>query len=665
MERRRYLLSIIASAFKWLAYKFNYLYNSIVPTSVSGKQVLNKARLKTIEGNSVVENQLIANPTFSSSSGYNAYNGTFSVSSNVGTFTATAQTGRLECEFGGVVANHSYLAFFVAKSSINNYGLISNWYGGNPTTNYSLSTTYKTFATIISNTSTASTWQFRIADMHASGFATIDFKSICIVDLTQMFPFDTPTTLTDNRVQALINRGTIPYNVGEIKNSVVSEISSKDSNDTTIGTISLPAPLETAGVGTAHNTFEVLKDSYRFTRNVFTVDLGTLDYVISSYQRFSAIISNMKTGEARTTLMLCPIYQSLVNGEPFDQNWNMVIYNGANNDYVLIHNTSYSSASTFKTAMSGVPLTYELATPQVINIPKKHLGAVDLGNIGLTLSGGFWRGIVSNIKSPSATTMPNIYCSKYMNDTYAHLQSNGYIAISDNGYVYIKDSTKTQASDFNGIILFFETNAETTDFANETNVESGGTLNSVWFSWVENQLSPQSGEISGKGLTVLRNGGTFTVNGTSTGATHYIDNNISFISSHVYLVYAKVKNYPTSSNTSAGMQVYGDNIISKQVNVFFFPANGVVSMIATATGTGNGSFRFRTSSGISYSNTEVMPQLIDLTVGFPDGNVPTNVNDPIVQKIIQLGYIPTNITGTNKSITSEVLPNAVMELKCK
>ena len=52
--------NLIYNVFKWLPYSYEHIYNSLVPSVINNKNVKEKAQVKTIYGNSVVENQLIA-----------------------------------------------------------------------------------------------------------------------------------------------------------------------------------------------------------------------------------------------------------------------------------------------------------------------------------------------------------------------------------------------------------------------------------------------------------------------------------------------------------------------------------------------------------------------------------------------------------------------------
>lgn len=99
------------------------------------------------------------------------------------------------------------------------------------------------------------------------------------------------------------------------------------------------------------------------TRKYWIVDLGSLDWTYdSTYNRFlSGNVSDMKDVETRTAQSICYKYVCLWHDETIDTNWNKVFYTG--NKKVIVHDHDYTDAATFKTAMSGVYLIYELATP--------------------------------------------------------------------------------------------------------------------------------------------------------------------------------------------------------------------------------------------------------------------------------------------------------------
>ena len=84
MNRRRLLLSYLANSFSWQLYSKTYFYNELVPTTINGKNVLNKAKIVKVSGNGVIENQLI-NPTLATQTS----NGITITNNGDGSFTLT------------------------------------------------------------------------------------------------------------------------------------------------------------------------------------------------------------------------------------------------------------------------------------------------------------------------------------------------------------------------------------------------------------------------------------------------------------------------------------------------------------------------------------------------------------------------------------------------
>ncbi len=221
MQRR--LLMAIVNAFKWLAQSFTNLYYSLIPTTISGKSVKNKAKISKIYGNSVVENQLIDNlastQTILGITFVNNNDNTWTVKSG----TATGNSGKTPFSNANKpnwVNGHKYL-FVLNGFSNNGVKLIKNPNGF---------TIYQT--TIITQDSSEIADNYpRIYVQNGVTISNDTTVSVEIIDLTLMFGTgNEPTTLTDVRVQALLNRGYIQYNTGEIKSVDISEFSSEPYN---------------------------------------------------------------------------------------------------------------------------------------------------------------------------------------------------------------------------------------------------------------------------------------------------------------------------------------------------------------------------------------------------------------------------------------------------
>ena len=170
----------------------------------------------------------------------------------------------------------------------------------------------------------------------------------------------------------LVNTFTIPSNCYFIKfrNNKVSATYSHDicinlSDSTRNGTYwphwqgerSIPAGI-LRGAG---SVFDELTDTKRITR-IGEVDLGTLNW---TYNAAKAVFYVNFTQAARTGNLTCSKYDtstvSRVEDMPDKTIWNVGYAFTANN--IVVKDTAYTDAATFKAAMSGVMLHYELATP--------------------------------------------------------------------------------------------------------------------------------------------------------------------------------------------------------------------------------------------------------------------------------------------------------------
>lgn len=141
----------------------------------------------------------------------------------------------------------------------------------------------------------------------------------------------------------------------------------------TSSTLSLPiSTYFPNGMKSALTVYDELTPTKAITR-IGSVDLGSLNWEYNeSYTLFIARISDMK--ETNEKNIICSIYQTVdywINTEQWANN-NMIVARGGNDNLLRIKNTSYNSAYAFKTAMSGVYLFYELATP--VELPTLSLG---------------------------------------------------------------------------------------------------------------------------------------------------------------------------------------------------------------------------------------------------------------------------------------------------
>lgn len=164
------------------------------------------------------------------------------------------------------------------------------------------------------------------------------------------------------------------YTANKIESVSVARHITKDSNDSVIGSYAIN-PITLRGIPKLNASNQLYYDgdvyeaSGRVTRKYGIVDLGTLTWstapISGGNQRFYAMISNVKpTGDAtKIANIICPKYIAISNASQYGGTEGICIHQS--NHEVNIYDTNYlnSSTSVFKTAMSGVYLVYELATP--------------------------------------------------------------------------------------------------------------------------------------------------------------------------------------------------------------------------------------------------------------------------------------------------------------
>ena len=795
MDRRHYLLSV-ANLEKYREYLFNYVYYNIIPDTIDSKNVkdIGKAKLLEIQGNSEVVNQLVIDGNFTSSTGWYtiASSGTITVSNSIAKVTKTTSSTiylyRANSDYP-TLTNHKYLHTAWVKLSAN--GTARFTCGNSYMTPQSITANTWTKISFIASPTTFGGFFSDVEDSNSLSIGeTMEVKEYQVIDLTKEYPFDTPTTLTDNRVQAILNRGYIPHNTGEIKDSIVSEIdfkpynllntneiikgkqitstgviqdnsascyvliktvpnkqytlevgngttavmlvyfdkdgnmisrsanqglqtrdittpsecvitgitcwSDKDFLDTAcfhrtgtrIGyapykaptSISLPAPLQLGGVNTSHNTFAVTSSAYVFTRNMWKVDLGTLGYggagtsqdgtkIRVSSSGFSSLASlgNSLVGQKGLTSATGGISADSPANLVSTKTYQNIIYVNLNIAQIGWDGQSSTLNSTVKSYLNGVIMDYQLATPQVITIPRRHLAIKKVRevnwNMSGTVSGRFSAQNFPNLKITGSTTiMGNAYMACYMGTTQSLMNtstppnmswsvhnSDPTFFIYDNRYNSVNDFLNAHGDDY----IFYETESEVEDFITKAKCERGGTISTSEFSWVENQqaILPTISTQELNGITLTNNGdGSVTISGTANAQTTFtLMGNLSRdipLGNKVFIA-----NFANPSQSTYHLyDAYESNLTSAMVSSpygYIKTKEGSSTIISP---------RIRVENGtVLFEPQKVYVMYFDLTLGFGAGNEPTSVDDWRIQYILEHGYLPTNTSGTLKSIDTEVL----------
>lgn len=186
---------------------------------------------------------------------------------------------------------------------------------------------------------------------------------------------------TTVKYKVMFNEGTTalphePYFEG-LRDGKVTEIRCEDSS------LLIPTEIQSLdgyglGVNTdCYNSIELGEDGTRvFNKKVALVDMGTLPitlHTVSIGNLFRCAITDIKKciGSYDVPNILCSLYPTVEQGNRFNKTISMPI----NNASVDIIDNSYTDVATFKEAMSGVMLVYELATPEITDL--SHIMTAD------------------------------------------------------------------------------------------------------------------------------------------------------------------------------------------------------------------------------------------------------------------------------------------------
>ena len=141
-------------------------------------------------------------------------------------------------------------------------------------------------------------------------------------------------------------------------------------------TMPIPAEvraLEGYGEGVNESVYNYIDyEKKQFVKRVGCVDLGTLDWNGGETNVFYADIDNNLTPKLEGYVGVCSLYDIVLSTASANLlNKQMVIatlMQTGQAGRTFVKNTAYTDAATFKAAMSGVMLYYELATPEVTDI---------------------------------------------------------------------------------------------------------------------------------------------------------------------------------------------------------------------------------------------------------------------------------------------------------
>lgn len=223
--------------------------------------------------------------------------------------------------------------------------------------------------TIITNESSNEKWYYTLYVYEGVTYDNVKLQPQ-IFDLTAMFGSgNEPSTVEE--FEKMFPNDYYQYNAGEIISAGVTEVAVGDS------TYPIPEAIKALpgygwSAGTARNYVDY--ENKRYVQCVQSVDLGTLSWVAGVGGKVSFQTSQV-TGQKLTKNYSVPpnIICSKYSTKTQNELWGHINVTGitadANTDgYIDVNDTSYTDATAFKQAMSGVMLYYELESPIVTDI---------------------------------------------------------------------------------------------------------------------------------------------------------------------------------------------------------------------------------------------------------------------------------------------------------
>ena len=192
-----------------------------------------------------------------------------------------------------------------------------------------------------------------------------------VFDLTLMFGAGNEPTI--EQFDALFTADFYPYNAGTLLSAGVTEVVSKDSNNATLQTYSIPASIQALegygwSAGTAYNYVDFERKV--FVKCVDKADLGSLDwgfYAAGTENSRFASTTNLPNAKGvvygEMPNILTPLYVSTTYNGPYYHLVKMSIAVGQNGGITIWDSSQESNPSNFKNYLTGVYCYYELATP--------------------------------------------------------------------------------------------------------------------------------------------------------------------------------------------------------------------------------------------------------------------------------------------------------------
>lgn len=454
----------------------------------------NMMKLKKVVGGTIAWNQQVYNGNFADATGWERITGaTVSISNNecVATITGNFDGFRIDTSLSAdykplIISGHKYLISAQIKASAqrtNCVGLgLSDNYSHYPIRKvFSVGTSYSDYAFIGTQTDgnpNQSVSTFMVYDTQGSNGVTLYVKNIIAFDLTQIFG----STIADYIYsleqahagdgvawfKALFGEDYYPYNSGELISVKTSARKTYNADHVEIGSYPLDDNLTLRGIPKLDSNNELYYDGDTYTsdgtvtRKYGIIDMGDVNWVKYSVQQGTLFRSDAlpNSGTAYDTLnIMCAKYPTTTASERAERTLSC-----GSNTRVDIIDSSYSDASSFKSAMSGVYLVYELATSTTESADaytqSQRVGATEEFVDGRTVeipvghNSLYYDGTpeitVTNAGNVISKPILTIYGS---GDITVSLNSNQIFSIALGDYEYITIDTNAMEAYMGGVLL--------------------------------------------------------------------------------------------------------------------------------------------------------------------------------------------------------------------
>ena len=502
-----------------LDYEYAYAMSYTVPDTLSDtdgthRVVYSETQLKALKGNSVVYNQLANKSQFASGS-KDGIVVTSNTTTGEITVSGTQESGYwwwYHIQDISIPANHWVLFYVNIVQGDSNVGirLCNN-------TNRGASTI--SLSSMIGQSN--ATYPINALEVTGGNTANVavnaTFNNIRIIDLTKMFPINTPTTLDDKRVQWLLSLGTIPYNTGELKNTTTTGIQvvgyNKFDGNLETGYLSNGEPVYTASARRSTNYIRVLPStSYKLSWNSSWL-LSVDEVAIVEYDANKNFIKKTGSNTNPYTLSLSAntyyikfyFYKSGITTSTEDVR--QICYNisSVSLGYKQYQITTINVPSATLKGVGTAQDYYEIVEGNVVEGEQLYnlvlhsvMETANLSTLSWTLGGAnnnvfTTLSLQSTIKKQKWTEgyIVQINTKGYASDTGYNVYnavSNNKIAVDNNGIVYLNDtSLNNDTTAITGTLVYQKATPTTTTVATDLHfdqissiIEQGGTINALY-----------------------------------------------------------------------------------------------------------------------------------------------------------------------------------------